>query len=539
MPNPAGYGQPVILTATVTAGATGKVTFYDGATVLGVAALTGTQATLTTVLLPSGTRSLQAHYWGDASYSPSNSIAVSQSVIAGTSLGLRAAVNYPTGAGPRSMAVGDFNGDGKPDLIVSNSNGGSVSVLLGNGDGSFQAPMNSSLGITPGALAVGDFNGDGKADVAVANSGTNVIRIILGNGDGTFQTGVSVTTSSSNSVVALALTVGDFNGDGKPDFASGNSVSNSSALSVLLGNGDGTFQAAVNYAAPGYASSVAVGDFNGDNKPDLAFATPGAASVGILLGNGDGTFQAALNYNAGPYPQVLAVGDFDGDGILDLVSPQYYYTSVVALLGNGNGTFQPALTSPGVPYAQGLAVGDFNGDGNLDLATNSSNYSMVGVSIGNGDGTFQAVLNYTVASSSFSAVVGDFNADGKTDLAVANTSTGNVSVLLGGAVPDLAIAIGHGNGFTQGQLGAAYSLTVSNVGDITASGPVGVVDDLPPGLHRHWYQRQRLDLRPCDNHLHAFRPACPRCQLPRNQNYGKRSRRCHRERVQYRDGVRR
>ena len=218
MPNPVGYGQPVLLTATVTAGATGKVTFYDGTTVLGVAALTGTQATLTTVLLPSGTRSLHARLLGRCQLFPEqlrSGVAIGSRW--GSSLGLRHAVNYPAGAYPAALVVGDFNGDGKPDLIVGNYSTSSISVLLGNGDGSFQAPMNSPLGITLGAVAVGDFNGDGKTDLAAASG--NVIRILIGNGDGTFQAGVSFTIGSSISVQALV--VSDFNGDGKPDLASG------------------------------------------------------------------------------------------------------------------------------------------------------------------------------------------------------------------------------------------------------------------------------------------------------------------------------
>ena len=274
------------------------------------------------------------------------------------------------------MAVGDFNGDGKPDLAVTNANS-SISVLLGNGDGTFQAAVNYGVGSGSSSVAVGDFNGDGKLDLAVAN-GNSSISVLLGNGDGTFQAAVNYGVGSGSSSVA----VGDFNGDGKLDLAVANW--NGSTISVLLGNGDGTFQAAVNYSVGSNPRTVAVGDFNGDGKPDLAVANTSSNTVSVLLGNGDGTFQAVVNYGVGSGPSSVAVGDFNGDGKPD------------------------------------LAVAD----GNLFTV------SVLSVLLGNGDGTFQAAVNYGVGSGPISVAVGDFNGDGKPDLAVANQGSNNVTILL-------------------------------------------------------------------------------------------------------------
>src|ERR1019366_9455539 len=167
-PNPANYGQAVTLGATVTTGATGAVTFYDGVTVLGVGTISSTQATLTTVMLPSGTRQLRAYYGGGATYAASSSVVLRQTVVAGTSLGFRHAVSFAPGSYVSSMAVGDFNGDGKQDFVAA-SGSTSVSVFLGNGDGTFQPGVNYP---TPSgkSVAVGDFNGDGKVDIAVTNN---------------------------------------------------------------------------------------------------------------------------------------------------------------------------------------------------------------------------------------------------------------------------------------------------------------------------------------------------------------------------------
>jgi hypothetical protein len=198
-------------------------------------------------------------------------------------------------------------------------------VLLGNGDGTFQPAVNYAAGPMPRSIAVGDFNGDGKPDLAVAEEGTahsftdSAVSVLLGNGDGTFQPAVNYGAGS----MPVSVAVGDFNGDGKPDLvvADLGLVANNSGVSVLLGNGDGTFQDAVGFnfdAGATYPESIAVGDFNGDGKPDFAVANTQFPAISVLLGNGDGTFQTAVNFDAKLGPRFVAVGDFNGDGKPDL-----------------------------------------------------------------------------------------------------------------------------------------------------------------------------------------------------------------------------
>ena len=348
-----------------------------------------------------------------------------------SSIVLSTPLDFGAGSGPGAVVTGDFNGDGNLDLVVSNSDDGSFSVLLGNGDGTFKGAASYGAGSSPFSFAVGDFNGDGKLDLAVANYGTNYATVLLGNGDGTFKGAVSYSAGS----YPVSVAVGDFNGDGKLDLVVANQ--DSGDVSVLLGNGDGTFQAAVNYSVAGSVlDSVVVGDFNGDGKLDLAVANYGSNDVSVLLGNGDGTFRAPMNYSAGLGPDSVAVGDVNGDGKPDLivanncVSSNCANGSVSVLLGNGDGTFRTAVnygvgTSPG-----SMAVGDFNGDGKLDLAVGNYGSSNVSVLLGNGGGTFQAALNFDAGFEPFSIAVGDFNGDGRPDLAVAITGTDAVSILL-------------------------------------------------------------------------------------------------------------
>jgi uncharacterized repeat protein (TIGR01451 family) len=459
-----------VLTATVTSGATGKVTFYDGTTILGVGTISGAQASLSTVMLPSGTQLLRAHYSGDSNYAVSNSANLPQTVTAGTSLGFRKAVNYLPTVSVNSIAVGDFNSDGIQDVVTTD--GVTISVFLGKGDGTLPASVSYTLASAVRDVAVGDFNGDGKMDLAVTYSSTN-IGVLLGNGDGSFQTVVNYPVAVSGGAIA----VGDFNGDGKADLVV--AASNYTYVNILLGNGDGSFQAPAEYSVgPGGPASFAVGDFNGDGKADIAVAT---ADVAILLGNGDGTFATAVHYAVGSTDSLsIAAGDLNGDGKIDLVVATYY-NGVQVLLGNGDGTFLTAVSYPAVNYSDGLVIADFNGDGNLDVATASSDGGFR-VLLGNGDGSLQAPLTYLASTESNTIAVADLNGDGKADLLVAGGYDNGFNVLLGGAIPDLAIAVSHDGGFTEGQFGATYTITITNVGDIASSGPVGVVATLPANL---------------------------------------------------------
>jgi protocatechuate 3,4-dioxygenase beta subunit len=235
------------------------------------------------------------------------------------------------------VTTGDFNGDGKLDLAVANEMSNTVSILLGNGDGTFQTAVNYDVGSYPRSVTAGDFNGDGKLDLAVANYFSSNVSILLGNDDGTFQTAVNYSAGTNPS----SVTTGDFNGDGKLDLAVANSGGNT--VSILLGNGDGTFQTAMNYGVGTNPFSVTTGDFNGDGKLDLAVANSGGNTVSILLGNGDGTFQTAVSYGVGSYPYIVTTGDFNGDGKLDLAVTNGSSNNVSILLN----TMLRIVTSPG------------------------------------------------------------------------------------------------------------------------------------------------------------------------------------------------
>jgi hypothetical protein len=332
------------------------------------------------------------------------------------------------GLNPSSTAVGDVNRDGKPDLVVANRISNNVSVLLGNGDGTFKGAVNYNTGLQPVFVAVGDFNGDGKLDIVTANFGSNNVSVLLGNGDGTFKAAVNYNTGLQPDAVA----VGDFRHDGKLDLAVANSGGNN--VSVLLGNGDGTFQKALNFTTGTSPASVAVGDFNGDGKLDLAVANRGTTSVSVLLGNGDGTFQQAQSFLTGVEPVSVVVGDFNGDGKLDLVTANFGSNNVSVLLGNGNGTLQSPLSFDAGIHPTSVAVADFNGDGKPDLAVANRDRNNVSVLLGNGNGTFQDHQDFATGTNPVSVATGNFKGGGKPDLVTANFGGNTASVLLNGMV---------------------------------------------------------------------------------------------------------
>lgn len=290
------------------------------------------------------------------------------------------ATTYPTNAGSSfSIAVGDFNGDGSLDLATTSYSTSSVSILLGNGDGTFQMPVIYATGLNPVVLALGDLNGDGKLDLAIANfNPPSTVSILLGNGDGSFQPAANIPTATGPSWLAL----GDINADGRLDLVLSNT---SNIVSIMLGNGDGTFKAGLNYTvgpSPGTTlTSIIVGDFNRDGTADLAVANNGFGTddVAILLGSGNEQFRAPHYYLAGKDPVFLALADFNGDGKPDLAVANNHSNDVSVLLGNGDGTFQPAVSSAAHFNPSAIAVGDFNGDGRPDLVV--ANYSSNDVSI--------------------------------------------------------------------------------------------------------------------------------------------------------------
>jgi hypothetical protein len=342
-----------------------------------------------------------------------------------------------TGSNPQGMATGDFNGDGKLDLAVANYDSHTVSVFLGNGDGTFRPKVDYATGNRPVGVVAGDFNGDGNLDLAVTNNLDNTVSILLGNGDGTFRAKVDYATGVGPGNLAAA----DLNGDGKLDLAVAcNDNTSVYVVCILLGNGDGTFQAHVDYPTGSWPSWVAVGDFNRDGKLDLVIANAHSDSVSVLLGNGDGTFKAKVDYPTGFNPRSVAVVDLNADGKLDLAVASQFSDAASILLGNGDGTFQPHID-----YAAGNApvwveLADFNGDGKLDLALASFNDSTLNVLLGNGDGTFQPTTNYTPGVNPDALAVGDFNGDGRLDLAVANSFDNTIAILLQGPTVSLSPA---------------------------------------------------------------------------------------------------
>jgi len=345
------------------------------------------------------------------------------------------------GNNPYSVAIGDFNGDSKLDIVAANFGSNSVSIRLGDGSGHFSSPSPAEIGVgtNPKSVAVGDFNGDSKLDVVVANSGSGTVSIRLGDGNGHFTSPTPAQISVGSSPNAVA--VGDFNGDGKLDFATANGLDNN--VSIRLGDGGGHFtspspaQVSVDIAA----YSVATGDVNKDGKLDLMVANYGSDTVSILLGDGNGHFSSPSPREivVGSHPLSVAAGDFNNDGRLDIVTTNTRdfnrgADDVSIRLGDGAGHFSspspPEIGVGSTPYA--VMSGDFNGDGYLDLAVANSGSGTVSIRLGDGNGHFMTPSpgEIGVGTTPRSVAVGDFDRDGRLDIASANYGDGTVSIRL-------------------------------------------------------------------------------------------------------------
>jgi hypothetical protein len=344
-----------------------------------------------------------------------------------------------TGVSPSIIGVGDFNGDGIPDLAIENAGDNSISIMLGNGDGTFtQAPTSpiTGTGGTPPceivtiqsncAIVVGDFNDDGVADLALTSRIDNTVIILKGNGGGSFAPFGPPIGGFNN---PEAVKIGDFNNDGIQDLAVANAGNNT--VSILLGNGDGTFKPAISSPVGSFPFFLAVADFNGDGIADLAVVNGNDDTVTVLRGLGDGTFtpfpNSPLTVGDGASPIVAA--DFNGDGQVDLAVANFTDNNVDIFLGNGAGGFtsQPAIGVGLNPFS--MTALDYNGDGITDLAIGnyhrytSTDPGTVTLLIGNGDGSFSqpALSPITVGQYPNDVVAADFNRDGKPDLAIPNS----------------------------------------------------------------------------------------------------------------------
>jgi hypothetical protein len=508
-------GTPITLTATVLEGGTpvypGTVVFCnanavrcDGAAVLATAQLTSTGVASFTFVPGVGTYSINATYQAIAANAPSSSVAQTLTIVATalntsfTSINATGVPgNYsltgtvgvfgsavPTGSvnflntttpgtiGSASLdpstlgrtftqaagspialqsivqvgvtwgAGGDFNHDGIPDLVAlgaSNLSSQAI-VLLGVGDGTFQAPVGYGVGQFPQFVTVADVNNDGNPDLVVADTNSNDVGVLLGNPNGTFQAETTTALADAPSFIA----VGDLNGDGNLDLVTANTAANT--ITVLLGSGTGAFPTRTTYAV-GNATGVAIGDFDGDGIPDLAvsnangYPSATAGSISLLAGAGDGSFAAptTVAVPSGVSPAALLAADLRKTGALDLIfADNGNFTGTAAvytMLGNNDGTFAPVVTYPTPLSAISVSLGDINGDGILDLVVPANDSdgdgTVVSLLLGAGDGTFAAHADYPMGGyAPQNAVLADFNGDGLLDIATANYGTRDVAALL-------------------------------------------------------------------------------------------------------------
>jgi hypothetical protein len=415
-------------------------------------------------------------------------------------LSFNPAVNYPVGSNPLNLVVADFSRDTRLDIAVVNTASSTVSVLLGNADGTFQPAQNSATGATPLSLAVGDLDGDGKMDITTANDGN--ISVLRGNGDGTFQPPNDIDIGTSPTSVA----VGDFNADGKLDLAvtsrdsyyvppwggcgyygcygGGGYWINYGVANVLLGNGAGSFAApSTTSLGQGNFFSTVAADLNGDGRRDFASVNGDYSSIAVAPGNGAGGLGSPTYWGTGYYAISLTAGDVNGDNKIDLVTANTSST-VSVLLGDGLGSFGSAQNFNAGLSPRTVAVADFNGDTKADLVTANWDTGTVSVLLGTGTGSFQPPVDVAAGTAPTSVAVGDFDGNGRPDVASSNSGSANVSVLLNdGLWPALdapSITIASPPGVTEGNVGttnASFAVTLSAPSSQTITVAYSTLDD--------------------------------------------------------------
>ena len=323
-----------------------------------------------------------------------------------------------------------FSGGRSARLVAFVTGSGLLVASLAGVAGAFpfDTAIDEAAGGDPASVTTGDFDDDGSIDAAVANNDDDTVSVLLGNGDGTFGTQVTYVTGAG----PIWVTVADVDDDTTPDLLVANE--NVGEVSVLLGNGDGTFAAADNYPAGSTSESIATGHFDADANLDLAVASAGSSGVAILLGNGDGTFDTDVVHDAGEAPISVVAGDFDGDTDLDVaVANGFGSTDVSVLLGDGTGGFPTHVEYATGDTPIGLGTGDLDGDGDLDLAVTNyfGDIDDVSVLLGGGDGTFATQVTNEAGNGAAAIALDLLNSDGALDLVIANQFTADVSVLLG------------------------------------------------------------------------------------------------------------
>jgi photosystem II stability/assembly factor-like uncharacterized protein len=372
-----------------------------------------------------------------------NSMLFSQSLFSSYS-------SYSTSGGPITTAIADFNLDGKMDIATSNYFGVTVNVRLGNGDGTFGSSTTYTMsGNRLGSIAAADFNEDGYPDLVVGGYGypiaVDYVFLLINNQSGSFGNPTTVYAAGSN---PYTLDVGDMNNDGNLDIVTANYSSNT--ISVIPGNGNGTFSLPQRTKTQATPEGVIIRDFNKDGKSDLIVTSSGANQYGYFKGTGSaGTYTRIDWVNTGSGPGDVDAGDFNGDGNLDIAILSNSTSSIYVHLGNGNDTFYSHSTLTKTSYGRGIEVRDLNNDGKIDIAAGNEGSNTVSVFKGNGNNTFQTREDFTVNSGPHGLVSGDLNNDGRRDLITSNYGGGNgstISILLnGGNYPVFSINASAGS----------------------------------------------------------------------------------------------